>query len=457
MRYLCMKNNSFMKFRIMTASLLLLLLSCSQKPNTSSSVLQAPTSLTAVLEGQSSVRLSWTDACEGETGYYVFNRRQSINSPAATLPPDSGEYLFEGLEEGEYVFGVQAFGKDGAMSRITISEKISVPGGSGEEDDPNPVAPVVFNWTEVGGLDLPAGVKVFQTTATLNGRPLNAWYAVADCKGDVRFRVLYPGARNFKTLDVQAEADPKCLVLVNGGIFGSSSGKPNGFALCDGVQTPWFRVEDDNWDVDRQYWGAEIDGKSDGQLHTVSRGLFGVDASGVPGVYWSYTPGYGTVYVYDQPIPSVEGEAVRPGGTPTYPCPKASWEPYNAITCGPVLLQKGKCPINDRKTAKGYWQTNYEMWKSDIFGVDELHDRTAVGYLEDGRIILLVADGRTDDSKGATTLEMAAIMKGLGCVGALNLDGGGSTGIWAKGGGHLNDLTADTNRPLLTTIGFFSK
>ena len=97
------------------------------------------------------------------------------------------------------------------------------------------------------------------------------------------------------------------------------------------------------------------------------------------------------------------------------------------------------------------------MWPGDIYGVDELHDRTAVGYLENGSVILLVADGRIATSKGATTLEMAAIMKGLGCGGALNLDGGGSTGMWVKGKGHINDVTAEPSRPVITTVGFFKK
>lgn len=323
--------------------------------------------------------------------------------------------------------------------------------------DPEPasdgIEPISLEWTEESA---PEGIKLYKTTSPLKGRSFNAWYAVADCQGDVRLQVLFPGNGKKKTVDAQAEAVGKCLVLVNGGIFGAS-GKPNGFALCDGVQTPWFRVEDDNWDVDRQYWGAKVDGKADNQLHTVSRGLFGVDADGRPGVYWSYTPSHGTVYVYDQPIPSVEGEAVCPGGTDTYPCKRAVWAPYNAITCGPVLLHDGLCPINAEKTEKGYWKTNYEMWNGDIFGVEERADRTAVGYLPDGRVILLIADGRISASQGATTLEMAAIMKGLGCKGALNLDGGGSTGMWVKGRGHINDLTAEANRPVLTTIGFFSK
>ena len=315
------------------------------------------------------------------------------------------------------------------------------------EEDPNPIEAIEFTWSEVTGMDLPASLKVYRTEGTLSGRPLQAWYAVSKTDADIQLRVLFPGFDNKKTIDAIAEADEKCLVLVNGGIFGKFN---QGLAVCNGEQTPWARVVDDNWDVDRQYWGP------DGKLHTISRGLFGVDAAGKPGVYWSYTPSHGTVYVYDKPIPTVAGGPVQGGGTDTFPCPKASWEPYNAITCGPVLLQGGKCPINDKKTPAGYWETNYELWADDIYGVEVLADRTAVGYREDGSVILLIVDGRISTSQGATTLEMAAIMKGLGCVGALNLDGGGSTGMWVRGGGHLNDLTGG-NRAVLTTIGLFSK
>ena len=342
-------------------------------------------------------------------------------------------------------------------NRITHLAPLEVIFPDPEPEDPNPVTPVTFSWTEVTGTSLPASVKVYETTSSLNGRANHAWYAIADPK-EVAVRVLYPGGSTKKTIDAQAENAGNCLVLINGGIFGS---KPNGFALCDGVQTPWFRVEDDNWDVDRQYWGPDVNGANvppapDNKLHTVSRALFGVDASGVPGVYWSYTPSHGTVYVYDQPIPSVEGEPVRPGGTDTYPCQRASWVPYNAITCGPVLLQRGRCPINDHTTAKGYWETNYEMWADDIFGVNQRADRTAVGYTAEGKVILCIVDGRISSAQGATTLEMAAVMKGLGCVGAINLDGGGSTGMWVSGKGHINDLTGG-NRAVMTTIGFFQK
>ena len=311
---------------------------------------------------------------------------------------------------------------------------------------------IYFNWTEVSVAELPEEVKLFKTEDPLEGKPFHAWYAQARCDGDIQLKVLFPGDQVLRTIDQQAQAHDNCLVLINGGIFSKKFLRPIGFALYDGQQTPWRISEDeDQLRLDREYWSA------DGKLHPVSRGLFGVDIAGVPGVYWSFTPEHGTVYVYDQPIPSTAGETPCPPGSTTYPCVPAEWTPYNAITCGPVLLKDWECPISKEKTEKGYWKTNYELWADDIFGVVNHPDRTAVGYKSDGTVILLVCDGRITQSDGATTLQMAKIMRGLGCKGALNLDGGGSTGMWVKGAGHINDLTAESNRSVLTTIGFFKK
>lgn len=425
--------------------LLLAVLACNKTAPITS--LPAPEQVSARLQGEQQILLEWKHA--GAEGFYIL--QYGVTQPLAKLPAGSSSFLSGEYAPGSTVqLGVQAF-SDSRISTIAYAAAVTLPKKEEpvepEEDDPSPIDPVTFSWDEVTGTELPSSVRIFKTEGTLNGRPLQAWYAAAKTDADVKLRVLFPGLDNKQTIDAQAESEEKCLVLINGGIFGRLN---NGLAVCDGQQTPWARVEDDNWDVDRQYWGP------DSKLHTVSRGLFGVDQDGVPGVFWSYTPSHGTVYVYDQPIPTVAGGPVQPGGTDTFPCERVQWTPYNAITCGPVLLQNGKCPINKNKTAAGYWETNYELWADDIYGVDVLADRTAVGYLEDGSTVLCIVDGRIDTSHGATTLEMAAIMKGLGCVGALNLDGGGSTGMWVKGKGHLNDLTGG-NRAVLTTIGFFTK
>ncbi len=56
------------------------------------------------------------------------------------------------------------------------------------------------------------------------------------------------------------------------------------------------------------------------------------------------------------------------------------------------------------------------------------HPRTSVGYDKDGRIYLLVIDGRQPAfSNGASLTDVAIIMLSLGATEALNLDGGGSS------------------------------
>lgn len=53
--------------------------------------------------------------------------------------------------------------------------------------------------------------------------------------------------------------------------------------------------------------------------------------------------------------------------------------------------------------------------------------RTAIGYTADGVVWLLTCDGRkTFGADGMTYKEMGYVFKALGCVGAANLDGGGS-------------------------------
>lgn len=59
--------------------------------------------------------------------------------------------------------------------------------------------------------------------------------------------------------------------------------------------------------------------------------------------------------------------------------------------------------------------------------------RTAIGVTTTGRILLVVLDGRREDSKGVTLVELAQIMRGLHATFALNLDGGGSSTMVVKG------------------------
>ena len=56
-----------------------------------------------------------------------------------------------------------------------------------------------------------------------------------------------------------------------------------------------------------------------------------------------------------------------------------------------------------------------------------LNPRTAIGQRADGAILLLVVNGRSIDSLGATLDDLASIMIDHGAVNASNLDGGSSS------------------------------
>ncbi len=61
------------------------------------------------------------------------------------------------------------------------------------------------------------------------------------------------------------------------------------------------------------------------------------------------------------------------------------------------------------------------------------HPRTAVGIRENGEWVFVVVDGRFEDLGGMTMTELAELMFELGCIEALNLDGGSSSTLVIEG------------------------
>ncbi|AIE86146.1 phosphodiester glycosidase family protein [Fimbriimonas ginsengisoli] len=103
------------------------------------------------------------------------------------------------------------------------------------------------------------------------------------------------------------------------------------------------------------------------------------------------------------------------------------WEKYeNVIGGGPVLLRDGDQVVDAAE----------EGFKSDFL---VRHPRTAIGKTPEGDVWIVTVDGRQACSVGATLEEMAQLMKRLGCVDAINLDGGGSSA--------LNLFGVTVNRP----------
>ncbi|HPH18593.1 MAG TPA: phosphodiester glycosidase family protein [Haliscomenobacter sp.] len=61
------------------------------------------------------------------------------------------------------------------------------------------------------------------------------------------------------------------------------------------------------------------------------------------------------------------------------------------------------------------------------------HPRTALGLTQKGEILWITVDGRAKESAGMSLFELTRLMSALGCVEAINLDGGGSTTLWVDG------------------------
>ena len=96
------------------------------------------------------------------------------------------------------------------------------------------------------------------------------------------------------------------------------------------------------------------------------------------------------------------------------------WQDVNhIISGGPYLVKNGEIFI--------------DMTEQKLSAIGGRNPRTAIGYTKDNNLILVTADGREGSSIGLTLVELANLMKQLGCVNAMNLDGGGSTVMFVNG------------------------
>ena len=96
------------------------------------------------------------------------------------------------------------------------------------------------------------------------------------------------------------------------------------------------------------------------------------------------------------------------------------WNGVNhIISGGPYLVKNGEIFV--------------DMTAQKLSAIGGRNPRTAIGYTKDNNLIMLTADGREGSSIGLTLIELANLMKQLGCIYAMNLDGGGSTVMYVNG------------------------
>jgi len=125
------------------------------------------------------------------------------------------------------------------------------------------------------------------------------------------------------------------------------------------------------------------------------------------------------------------------------------------VQAGPLLVRDGRSVI-DGSDPEGF-SAGAAQFDSDI--TDGRHPRAAVGIAEK-HLVVLVCDGRRSRTDaGLSMLELAGMMRELGCRVAMNLDGGGSATLVHRG--HLlnrpyseQDQAAPASRPIVSALLF---
>lgn len=107
---------------------------------------------------------------------------------------------------------------------------------------------------------------------------------------------------------------------------------------------------------------------------------------------------------------------------------ETSKEEKAVLVSGPLLL------LNGKKTSL-----------PDIKFVTKRHPRTFVCVTNES-ILFIAVDGRSAKAEGMNLIEAQNFLLEIGCIDAINLDGGGSTTLWIKDEGVINnpsDLTGE--------------
>ena len=307
------------------------------------------------------------------------------------------------------------------------------------------------DWTDISAqYDMPASIRLYKTTTSVTGRNINAWYAIADMSaGDLELRTFKTSTLTKPSVASKSLGDVQ--IIVNGGYFGSGQSysyvKDQGTEVATGVKA-----------VTRKYY-TNANRTEASKSFNITRGAFGVDKNQVPSVKWLYGS---SQWAYDTPLPAYNsGPVFQP--TASFPDVRQNWDVYSAIGGGPVILHDGHICIDYLVTKDkgngGRYIGNPELLDDDIFGPSVRPPRTAIGHTADGKIVIMVVDGRNSGgSQGVSLDELARLMKGVGCTYVLNLDGGGSTVMCATPDAAILNCPSDgSERAVMSVVALVKK
>lgn len=307
-------------------------------------------------------------------------------------------------------------------------------------------------------VDVDSGIKHIKVTKYYDGRPVRINIVEIDLKLAENFELkpaLSSTSNNLKsrkTITTIAK-NTNSIVAVNGTYFKPQTGVPLGTLMIDGKMYtgPVFDrvamgIFDNGFDMERVQFDSVLEG---------SKSSIKVDNINQPRMLATHVIAYSNDWGKTSPASpkygfqiAIKDNKVIGASYSSLSIPEGGY-----VIVGPAKLLKplafekkvelkiGTSPdwknVNHIISGGPYLVKNSEvfvdMTAQKLGSVGGKNPRTAIGYTKDNEMIMVAVDGREGSSVGMTLMQLANFMKSLGCVNAMNLDGGGSTVMYVNG------------------------
>ncbi len=271
-------------------------------------------------------------------------------------------------------------------------------------------------------------MHVYRSDDSLHGFPSVAYYVSARLKDKhLQFTATTGQGRRFTPAQYyQIEQFP--LLVVNCTFFSFANNENLNLLVKDGRLL--------------SYNVASLRGTGNDSVlyYYPTRGAIGIDRKRRADVAWTFTDtSRRWPYAFEEMPVIAKGSDSIPSIYDLQDIEWKWWKMRTAVGGGPVLIHDGRIRITDREE---------QLYPDDPVHGEHL-PRTAMGYTRDGRLIVLVIQGRTPGvAAGATLQEEAQLLLDLGCYEALNLDGGGSSCLLVNGKETIHPSDSEGQRPL---------
>jgi hypothetical protein len=286
-----------------------------------------------------------------------------------------------------------------------------------------------LHWHRVDSLfgKLPTSVQVYSTHDSLEGAPLIAYFASVRLKDkSLVFSVQTGEGSRFTPSQFYLQQAKAPLLVVNGPFFSYQNGQNLSLLIRNGriINLPVSNLK-----------GM---GDDSGLYYYPTRSAIGITRNRRADIAWIFAdPQHARPYAFENGPVIAKGREDMPTIYDLGDINWVWWEMRTAIGGGPMLIHEGKIRITSREEQVYFGSEN------------ERGPRTAMGYTSDNRLIIIVIQGRSPGkSEGATLLQTATILKNLGCLKALNLDGGGSSCMLINGKETIQPSDRGGQRPM---------